>query len=94
MSRHPFHAATVGPLFDSPAKQIRGPWLMQLRAEIECVASGGHWWHPDGMIDWFCCQCGAEIDGMPPDNQPTTLIEAIGSWWIRRAAQPEPPEGK
>ena len=32
-------------------------------------SQSGHWWHPaDPMIAWFCCQCGAERDGMPKDG--------------------------
>jgi len=58
-----------------------GPWeaAKPLRAacgwkrwciEYACRRSGGHWWHPgDGMIDWFCCQCGAERDGCPKDGR-------------------------
>jgi hypothetical protein len=35
----------------------------------DCRHQGGHFWHPEGaMIDWFCCFCGKQTDGMPEDG--------------------------
>jgi hypothetical protein len=48
---------------------MRGGFWVQRRVEKNCRKGGGHFWHPDsGMIDWFCCNCGAERDGMPKDG--------------------------
>jgi hypothetical protein len=39
------------------------------RQERACRKALGHCWHPaDGMIAWFCCACGADEDGMPPQR--------------------------
>lgn len=74
MNEHPQHfamqSAGVG-LPYSPAKPMRSTsWWQRWKVERACKKRGGHWWHPDsGMIDWFCCQCGKETDGMPKDGQ-------------------------
>lgn len=67
---HPVHLAfdRVGDWF-GPSKPAKGSWWVQWKRERACHKQGGHWWHPDdGMIDWFCCQCGKETDGMPEDG--------------------------
>jgi hypothetical protein len=40
----------------------------QLRREWRCRTTVGHCWHPIGMIDWWCCVCSGETDGMPAQN--------------------------
>lgn len=42
-------------------------WWHRWRQERACRKMVGHCWHPDeqGMIGWFCCECGGEVDGMP-----------------------------
>jgi hypothetical protein len=70
MRMHPRHAAVErGSGF--PVKPIRdtSPWYRWKR-ERACHKTGGHWWHIESgsLIDWFCCQCGAERDGMPQDG--------------------------
>lgn len=36
--------------------------------ERECRKLWGHCYHPYSMIEWFCCMCGHESEGMPEDN--------------------------
>lgn len=33
-----------------------------------CRLATGHCWHPEALIDWWCCMCPAETDGMPPQE--------------------------
>jgi hypothetical protein len=47
-----------------PGEGVVGRW----RRRRECRKRGGHWWHPEGRIDWFCCQCPALTDGSPRDG--------------------------
>jgi hypothetical protein len=72
MSNHPEHKAFQYGEFGHrrPAKPLRGSWLVQAQAERNCMENGGHWWHPEveGLIDWYCCRCGAEDEGMPQDG--------------------------
>lgn len=79
MAKHPEHAALTGPLYLQPAKPLRGSWLVQAQAERNCIDRGGHWWHPDeeGMIEWYCCQCGAETEGLPEDGTGSRRIIAL-----------------
>jgi hypothetical protein len=71
---HPEHVVvTVEPAPGwpaEPAKPVPADGLVQrCRDRRACRRRGGHWWHPaDPMIGWFCCQCGAERDGMPRDG--------------------------
>lgn len=45
---------------------LRASWRVQRRLERAC----SHHWHPaDPMIRWFCCNCGADRDGMPQDGR-------------------------
>lgn len=73
MSQHPQHLVgrmMATPGYYEPAQPLRAPWgLQRWRIEWACRKRGGHWWHPEGMIGWFCCQCGAERDGMPKDGE-------------------------
>lgn len=48
------------------ARPVRDPsWLGRRRAQRVCRTSIGHCWHADGPVDWWCCVCSAETDGMP-----------------------------
>lgn len=40
-------------------------WWHRWRAERACRKATGHCWHPDGFVDWWCCMCSADTDGMP-----------------------------
>lgn len=54
-----WHVARPAPL-TSPVER----W----RRSRECRREFGHCWHPEGLIDWWCCMCSAETDGMPPQH--------------------------
>lgn len=45
-------------------------WWHRWRQERACRKTVGHCWHADeqAMIGWFCCMCGGETDGMPPQR--------------------------
>jgi hypothetical protein len=63
---HPPHFVVV---FGMPVHPPRPRGVAGWRARRACRRSGGHWWHPVGTsIDWFCCQCGTDRDGMPKDG--------------------------
>jgi hypothetical protein len=47
------------------------------KQERACRKATGHCWHPEALIDWFCCLCGADTDGMPP--QECVHCRAAGS---------------
>jgi hypothetical protein len=51
----------VKPLPDS------SPWHRWKR-DRACHKALGHCYHPEDLIGWFCCECGAETDGMPPQD--------------------------
>lgn len=40
----------------------------QWRRRRECRREYGHCWHAAGFIEFFCCMCGADVDGMPAQN--------------------------
>jgi hypothetical protein len=40
-------------------------WWHRWKQERACRKGTGHCWHPEGLIDWWCCMCSAETDGMP-----------------------------
>lgn len=40
-------------------------WWHRWKAERACRKQLGHCWHPEGMIDWWCCLCSGETEGMP-----------------------------
>jgi hypothetical protein len=40
-------------------------WWRRHQAERACRKTLGHCWHPEGLIDWWCCACSGETDGMP-----------------------------
>jgi hypothetical protein len=52
-------------------------WWHRWRQERACRKTTGHCWHADemGMIGWFCCMCGGETDGMPPNRCVHCLAE-------------------
>lgn len=38
----------------------------QWKRERACRRLTYHCWHPaNAMIEWFCCMCGGDVDGMP-----------------------------
>lgn len=43
-------------------------WWHQWRREWRCRRETGHCWHPEEMIDWWCCACSAATEGMPPQR--------------------------
>jgi hypothetical protein len=55
------HWTVARPLHDSS-------WWHRVWQERACRKSTGHCWHPEAMIDWWCCMCSAEIDGLPPQR--------------------------
>lgn len=62
------HHATmrrIAPGVTEVARPLRGTGWTQWRAERACRKTTGHCWHPDGFVDWWCCSCSAETDGMP-----------------------------
>jgi hypothetical protein len=62
------HSNGVSEIVDPPPR-IQGEGIIRrLRRHRECRLKGGHWWHPEGMIDWFCCYCGKQTDGFPKDG--------------------------
>lgn len=67
--KHPPHNVTDR--YDCPVLPAKSANpLQRWRLHRECYRNGGHWWHPEPgtMIDWFCCQCGQQTDGMPKDG--------------------------
>lgn len=69
-TKHPTHMVMAGPTFRFPAKPLQASGWLGRKMRRACRRRGGHWWHPaDAMIGWFCCQCGAETDGMPEDGR-------------------------
>ncbi len=40
-------------------------WLLRRQIERDCRKRTNHCWHPEGMIDWWCCMCSGETEGMP-----------------------------
>lgn len=40
-------------------------WWFRWRVKHQCRRHTGHCWHALGIIDWECCMCPAETDGMP-----------------------------
>lgn len=56
----------VSPNFWEPDRPIRDTSpIDRWRREHACRKEVGHCWHPEGLIDWWCCLCAAEMDGMP-----------------------------
>jgi hypothetical protein len=47
------------------ARPLRVGWWEQRKRERRCRQELGHCWHPDGYVDWWCCECSADTDGMP-----------------------------
>lgn len=71
---HPLHQFWESPVSGVwfPARPAVRPYELFWRRwarEWACKRQGGHWWHPaDAMIEWFCCRCGKDRDGMPKDG--------------------------
>lgn len=62
------HAVRVhqrGPV-ERPAR-LPTYWAQTLRAWT-CGYQTGHCWHPEVLIDWWCCMCAAMTDGWPPQR--------------------------
>lgn len=59
------------------ARPLRAGWWTQRRAERRCRDAIGHCWHPDGYVDWWCCECSAETDGCPP--QRCSICQGAGT---------------
>lgn len=53
-------------------------WWHRWRAERACRKTLGHCWHPDGLVDWWCCECSAETDGMPKHECTVCAGERTG----------------
>lgn len=67
IEEHPQHI-----VIDSRGAPVHPPplkFFAQWKREWACQNRGGHWWHPENMIDWFCCQCGAVREGIPKDGR-------------------------
>jgi hypothetical protein len=69
---HPPHEVMteVAPGIWNVSAPIRPTGFAGWKARHACRKRGGHWWHPSPgtLVDWFCCQCGAERDGWPEDG--------------------------
>lgn len=69
MSTHHATIREITPGLWDIAQPVRATgWWFRRRYERSCRINIGHCWHPTGMIDWWCCECGSETDGMPPQN--------------------------
>jgi hypothetical protein len=38
------------------------------KRERACRREVGHCWHPHGFTEWWCCACGGETEGHPPQK--------------------------
>jgi hypothetical protein len=43
---------------------LRDRWTVW-QVQRSCRRTIGHCWHPTGYVDWRCCECGKDTDGMP-----------------------------
>jgi hypothetical protein len=73
-------------------------WWHRLKRERACRKTTGHCWHPDGLIDWWCCMCGADTEGSPPQNcvhcvQMKRLTEAVKDHTKIQSAPETTPSG-
>ncbi len=66
MAHHP-----IGP----PGQEAEPPqrersWLRQRLRERTCAQMTGHCFHlpQDSLIDWFCCMCAGQAQGLPPQR--------------------------
>ena len=78
--RHIHHQIlTIGPAgIREVARPIRARgWWTRWKLERECRRECRHCWHLEHghLIDWWCCMCSAEIDGMPPHDCKYCAIE-------------------
>jgi hypothetical protein len=71
-TRHVAHHRTrreVAPGVWEIARPLRDTsWWHQWKRQRRCRRETGHCWHPEGLIDWWCCLCSGETDGMPPQE--------------------------
>lgn len=44
-----------------PERDSVRPWVR----ERACRIRTGHCYHPEGLVDWWCCMCGRDEQGMP-----------------------------
>lgn len=67
MTEHHAMRAEVAPRRWDVAQPLRATGPTRWRAERACRRELGHCWHLmwGHLIDWFCCSCGAETDGLP-----------------------------
>lgn len=71
MTAHHVNSAEVAPGIWRPHRPARDTSLWhRWKRERACRKTLGHCWHPEPetMIDWFCCACGGEADGQPPQE--------------------------
>ena len=43
-------------------------WWQRRKTAKFCRRHTNHCWHPAAMIDWWCCMCSSETDGLPPQR--------------------------
>lgn len=80
MTTHHLNAAEIAPGVWQPARPLRDTSLWhRWRRERACRQTVGHCWHPESLIDWYCCECGGETDGQPPQKCVHCLGEEAGS---------------
>lgn len=69
MSHHSTTCEVAPGIWEIARPMRASGWLLRRRLERQCRKTLGHCWHPaDAMIAWFCCNCGADEDGMPPQR--------------------------
>ncbi len=69
MNTHHTIVVRVAPGVTEIARPLRASgFFLRRRLERNCGKTLGHCWHPDGMIDWWCCNCSGDEDGMPPQR--------------------------
>ncbi len=67
--RHHQNLRRVSPGVSEVARPLRDTsWWHRWEAERACRKAYGHCWHPDGFVEWWCCMCSGETDGMPPQE--------------------------
>lgn len=54
-------------------------WWHRWKAEGACRKTLGHCWHVGGFVDWWCCACSAETDGMPA--QECKICARLATEW-------------
>lgn len=80
MSRHHSVMRRVAPGVTEVVRPLRDTsWWHRWRQERACRQATGHCWHPSGFVDWWCCMCGGETDGIPPNRCIHCLAEQDGA---------------